>query len=260
MSRFVDRLKLASQGVAQPMGFGRGRTVASKPGILLVARLSQAAVSNPADLVSGADAGLIEVSELKNDGEALRGCAEAVPDIPWGAWLRGDRWQRNRKIKNLGGDFVIFPAVSTPLGVLEDIGAGKIVEVEATLSGGILRTIDELPVDGVLLAVEYRGGAAITWQQLMLFQRLGSLTTKPLLVSVPVKVTAGELKLLWEAGVDGVIIAVGAGQAGGLRGLREAIGKLSFPSPRKRGRVKARIPQISASVDVEGEEELPGDL
>ena len=62
MSRFVDRLKLASQGVAQPMGFGRGRTVASKAGILLVACLSQAAVNNPADLVSGADAGLIEVS------------------------------------------------------------------------------------------------------------------------------------------------------------------------------------------------------
>jgi hypothetical protein len=95
---------------------------------------------------------------------------------------------------------------------------------------------------------------------LMVFQRLGSLTTKPLLVSVPAKVTAGELKLLWEAGVDGVVITVGAGQAGGLRGLREAVSKLSFPSPRRRGRVKARIPQINASVDVEGEEELPGDL
>jgi hypothetical protein len=256
MSKFVDRLKLASRAAAQPMGFGRGQAVSSKPGILLVASLSQVRVSNLADLVSGADAGLVEVS-VENDSKALGGCAEAVPDIPWGAWLRGGQWQRSRKIKALDGDFVIFPAASTPLGVLEDTNLGKIMEVEPTLSGGILRTVDELPVDGVFLSVEYQGGASITWRQLMLFQRLSGLMAKPLLVPVPSKVTAGELKLLWEAGVDGVIVEVDAGQAGGLRALRQAISKLSFPVQRRRGKVRARIPQISAPADIEGEEELP---
>jgi len=258
MSKFVDRLKLASQAVAPSMGFGRGKSASSKPGILLVASLSQARVSNLADLVSGADAGLVEAS-AETSSKALRSCAEAVPDIPWGTWLKGGWWQRSQKAEALSGDFIIFPAASTPLGVLENTGLGKIMEVEATLSGSILRTVDQLPVDGVFLVVEYQGGTSITWQQLMLFQCLSGLMAKPLLVPVPAKVTAAELKLLWEAGVDGVIVEVGAGQAGGLGKLREAISKLSFPSQRRRGGVRARIPQISAPADIEAEEELPDD-
>lgn len=260
MSKFVDRLKLVSQAVAPPIGFGRGQSVSSKPGILLVASLAQARVSNLADLMSGADAGLLDIAELGQGSTALRECAEAVPGIPWGGWLKGGKWQRSQKIKALSGDFVIFPAASTPLGVLENSGLGKIVEVEATLSESMLGAIDELPVDGVLLAVEYQDGAAVTLKQLMLFQRLSNLLAKPLLVPVPLKVTAGELRVLWEAGVDGVIVEMGAGRPrGGLRKLRAAIDKLSFPSQRRWGRVKARLPHISASADIESEEELPDD-
>lgn len=256
MSKFVDKLKLASQAVAQPMGFGRGQLVSAKPGILLVARLAQAGVSNLTDLVSGADAGLLDISELERYIRALGGCAEAVPDIPWGGWLRGGKWPRSQKLKALGGDFVIFPAASTPMGVLENTGMGKIVAVEATLSEGILRTIDELPVDGVCLVFEYQDSPSLTLEQLMLFQRVSGLVAKPLLVPVPARVTAGELRALWEAGVDGVIVAAGLG----LRKLREAINKLSFPSRRRRGKVKALLPHISEAADVEVEEELPSDL
>jgi len=256
MSKFVDKLKLASQVVAQQMGFRRGQPVSAKPGILLVASLAQASVSNLADLVGGADAGLLEISELERDIKALRGCTEAVPAIPWGVWLRGGKWPGSQKIKALGGDFVLFPAASTPLGVLEGTGVGKIVEVEATLSEGILRTIGELPVDGVCLAVEYKDSPSLTLKQLMLFQRVSGLVAKPLLVPVPAKVTAGELRALWEAGVGGVIVAAGVG----LRKLRGVIDKLSFPSRRRRGKLKARLPHISEVADIEGEEELPGDL
>ncbi len=256
MSKFVDKLTLAAQAVAQPMGFGRGQPVSAKPGIMVVASLAQAGISNLTDLVSGADAGLLDISDLESDMEALKGCAMAVPDIPWGGWLIGGKWPRGHKIKALGSDFVIFPAVSTPLGVLEDTGVGKIVEVEATLSEGILRTIDELPVDGVCLGVEYQVSSSLTLERLMLFQRVSGLVAKPLLVPVPAKVTAGELKALWEAGVDGVIVAAGVG----LRKLRGVIDKISFPPRRRRGKVKALLPHISEAVDSEVDEELPSDL
>ena len=71
MSKFVDKLKLASQVVAQQMGFRRGQPVSAKPGILLVASLAQEGVSNLVDLVSGADAGLIRVSGLGPGSKAL---------------------------------------------------------------------------------------------------------------------------------------------------------------------------------------------
>jgi hypothetical protein len=261
MSKFIDKLKHASQAAVQPMGFGRGQMVSSEPGILLVAHLSQGSGSNLADLVSGADAGLIAVSGRGRDSKTLLGCAEAVPDIPWGGWLRGDRWQKSQKVKALGSDFVVFPAADTPLGILEDAGVGKILEIEITLSDGMLRAVDELPVDGVLLAFSYQDGSSVTWQQLMLLQRLSGLMTKPLLVTVPSKVTAGEVKVLWGAGVDGVVVEVGTAQfGGGLSGLREAVSKLDFPSRRRRGKVKTRISYINASVGTKGEEELSDDL
>jgi hypothetical protein len=68
-------------------------------------------------------------------------------------------------------------------------------------------------------------------------------------------VTAGELRALWETGVDGVIVAAGVG----LRKLRAAIDKLSFPSRRRRGKVKVLLPPISQEAEIESEEELPGD-
>ena len=72
-------------------------------------------------------------------------------------------------------------------------------------------------------------GEPIAWHHLMLFQRLANLLSKPLLVPVPLNITAGELKALWEAGVDGVVVEAGAEPpAGGLKELRQAIGKLTF--------------------------------
>jgi hypothetical protein len=145
-----------------------------------------------------------------------------------------------------------------PLGVLEDTGAGRILELEATLDGGLLRTVDELPVDGVLISVKKEDGLPVTWQQLMLFQRASRLLAKPLLVPVPPEVTAAELRMLWQAGVDGVILELGDGRpSGGLGQLREAVNKLTFPSRIRRGKVGALLPKISGEAGLESEEELP---
>ena len=67
--------------------------------------------------------------------------------------------------------------------------------------------------------------------------------------------TADELQVLWETGVDGVIVPIGAGQpAGKLEELRRKIDKLTF-SPRKRGKVEALLPHISTEASPVAEEE-----
>lgn len=259
MSKFIDKLNRTSQAVPQPMGFRRGQSVSSKPKILLVASLARTNVSNLADLVAGADAGLLHISRLGADTKALQGYSQAVPDIPWGGWLRGIGG-RETSLKGTTCDFVIFP-VDTPLGILQNTKTGKILEVGPSLSEGLLKTIDELPVDGVLIASKQEEGYSLTWQQLMLFQHFADLLAKPLLVPAPSKVMVSELQVLWEAGVDGVIVEVGAGQPlEGLGKLRQAIDKLTFPSQRRRGKTKALLPQVSVEADVDIEEELPNDL
>ncbi|MFC2016393.1 hypothetical protein ACFLUF_01640, partial [Chloroflexota bacterium] len=136
---------------------------------------------------------------------------------------------------------------------------GRILEVEASLGEGLLRAANELPIGAVLIAGEQREDYSLTWQHLLLFRRFADLLTKPLLVSVPSNVTAGELQALWEAGVEGVVVEVTVEQPQDrLKELRQVIDKLPFPSPRQREKTEALLPRISPEssiVTIEEEEE-----
>ena len=260
MSKLIDKLNQVSQAVLQPVGFRTARSVSPKPGMLLVAGLAQANVENLADYVTGADAGLLHVSESRSGAKTLQKISQVVPDIPWGGWLRGSGRGEIKQMVKVGCDFVVFPAASTSLAVFQGDEPGKILEVESSLSEGLVRAINELPVDAVLIASERREGYLLTWYHLMLFKRFADLLTKPLLVSIPSGVTASELQALWQAGVGGVVVEVGVGQAAErLKELRQLIDKLVPPSPRRQGKAKALLPYIgqepSAPTEEEEEEE-----
>ncbi|MFC1983468.1 hypothetical protein ACFLVO_00400 [Chloroflexota bacterium] len=256
MSRFIDKLNQVSEVVPQSIGFGRVQPVAGKPKILLIANLTEASVDGLADYVAGADVGLLHLPKLSSGAKTLKEISQAVPDVPWGGWLKDISKDKMGQLAEAGCDFVVFPAANTPLALLQNNEAGKILEVEASLSEGLLRTVSELPVDAVLIAAEQKGEYFLTWHHLMLFQRFADLLTKPLLASVPSNITAKELQALWEAGVDGVVIEVGAGQpADGLKKLRQVIDKLTFPSRHKQGKAEALLPRIGRESSIPTEEE-----
>ncbi len=259
MSRFIDKLNQVSRGVPQSMGFRKAQPVSEKPKILLIASLAETSVCGLADYVVGADAGLLPIPKLSSGAKTLKEMSQAVPDIPWGGWLRNIDGGGIKQMAKAGCDFVVFPAANTPLAILQNDEIGKILEVESSLSEGLLRAVNELPIDAVLITAEQQEEYRLTWHHLMLFQRFADLLTKHLLVSIPPNVTANELRALWEAGVDGVIIEVGAGQpADRLKKLRQVIDKLAFPSRRKRGKAEALLPHIDreASIVTEEEEEV----
>jgi hypothetical protein len=258
MSRFVDKLKQVSQAVPQSMGFRSAQPVSVKPRILLIASLAQADIDDLADRVAGADAGLLSITKLSSGANALGKVSQAVSDIPWGGWLRDIAEGEVERVTKTGFDFVVFPPASTPLATLKDDKVGKILEIGATLSEGLLRAVDALPVDAVLVTNEQEGEYFLTWQHLMFFQRCADLLSKPLLVSIPSKVSANELQALWEAGVNGVVVGVGTGQpVERLRELRQVIDKLVFPPQRERRKTEALLPytSISGELDITTEEE-----
>ena len=256
MGRFIDRLSQVSRVVPQSMGFRKTQPVSEKPKILLIASLAEASVGDLTDYAAGADAGLLRIPKLSSGAKTLREMSQAVPDIPWGGWLGNVDQSGIKQMAKAGYDFVVFPAANTPLALLQDDKIGKILEVEALLGEGLLRAINELPVDAVLIAAEREGEYFLTWRHLMLFQRFADLLTKPLLASIPSNVTANEFQALWEAGVDGVVIEVGAGQpADRLKKLRQVIDKLAFPSQRKRGKAEALLPHIGSEASIVTEED-----
>jgi len=255
MSKFIDKLNQVSQAVTQPMGFGAAAAAQSKPKMLLVAGLAKS--NGVADYVAGADAGLLHLAEAGARAKAFKEVLQARPDIPWGVEIAGG--EEITRMVNAGCDFVVFPADSAALAMLQSEGVGKILAVEASLGDGLLRAVDKLPVDAVLISYGHPEGQVLTWHHLMQLQRYADLLTKPLLASIPASVVVSELQALWEVGVNGVVVEVGAGQpAGRLVELRQAIDSLAPPPQRKRGKLGALVPFVggkAAAAADEGEEE-----
>jgi hypothetical protein len=256
MSKFIDELKRVSQFGLKPMGFRAAQVMSQKPRMLLVATVAEADVDRLADYVAGADAGLLQIPRLSSGGKTLQKISQAMSDIPWGGWLKDIGREGIGQMVEAGCDFVVFPAASSSLAILQNDGLGKILEVEPGLDPSLLKAIDDLPVDAVLITSEKEKGYFLTWHHLMLFRRCADLLTKPLLVSAPSDLAASELQALWEAGVVGVVVETGIGQPKGrLAELRQIIDKLTFPSPGKRKKVEPLLPYITKETEIVSEEE-----
>jgi hypothetical protein len=256
MSKFIDKLNRLSRGETQPIGFRAKLPASPKPKIQLVASLAQESAESLTGHVVGADAGLLHIFKPSTGIEALQKVSQALPDVPWGGWLQGKGLGGIKQLSKAGCDFIVFPATDTPLALIESKEAGRILEVEASLSEGLLRAVNELPIDAVFVASEQKEGHSLTWQHLMLFQRFAGLLTKPLLASIPAKVTGGELQALWEAGVSGVVIEISPEQPqDSLNKLRQVIDKLEFSLPRRHEKVEALLPRIRGEPSITTEEE-----
>ena len=254
MSKFIDRLKQVSGAEEQPMGFSVKKAAPSKPKMLLIVSVAGTDVGNLAEYTAGADAGLIRPSG--SSGVKIIGeLSQIVADIPWGCRLKGGSQKEKSLVEEKACDFVVFPA-GTSLELFQGAKLGKILELAPSLAEGLLRTVEELPVDAVFIAEEEGGKSFLTWYHLMLFRRFSSLISKPLLVLAPSSVSGSELQNLWQGGVDGVVVEVELQKPpGGIKKLRQVIDKLSFPPKRKRLKTTALLPYSSTKDETVIEEE-----
>jgi len=255
MSKLIDKLNQVARVEPQPMGF-RTPQPKAKPKVLLIASLVQDDyVNNLADYLSGADAVLLPAAKSSQQAGKFQEIARSLSGIPWGCWL-GDTGKKSTKsLMASGCDFVVLSASAT-LATPQEDKVGKVLQVESSISEGLLRAANELPIDAVLITDMEGEEDFLTWRHLMLFQRFADLLTKPLLASIPSNVTADELQLLFPTGVDGVVVEVGVGHpAGKLGELRRMIDKLTFPSPHKQRKVEALLPHISEKTSPVTEEE-----
>ncbi|HEY33218.1 MAG TPA: hypothetical protein G4O10_08965 [Dehalococcoidia bacterium] len=260
MSKFIDNLNRIFQAAPQPMGFRTSKVAQPKHQMQLVAAVESKDTGTTAEYATGADAGVLRVSKLGSGARTQKKLAPTKPDIPWGIWLEGAAQEGLKQALELGFDFVIFPAAGTTLAVPPNDGAGIIIQIETSITEGLLRTVNELPVDAVLVAPQPEEYNRLTWYQLMLFQRFATLVTKPVLALVPPSTGTDELQLLWEGGIDGVIIETRPDQPPGeVTRLRQVIDGLKLPAARKRQKMDALLPRserdVEAMAEIEEEED-----
>jgi len=238
VSKFIDRLKQVSQPPPPPIGFRHRQAEAERPRLQLVALLQDRVAPEklaPADAVVVTDVKSAPESGIR--GVTITGKAEADTAIEAEA------------------DFVVLPADSPVISSEKKIG--KVLEVNTSITDVLLRTVNELPVDAVLLA-EDEGD--LTWQKLMLFQRFAGILTKPVLVKIIPQVSAEELQLTWDAGVCGVAMKTNKDSVSSLADIRKAIDSLKFPVRAKKERLAPSLPNVTGEKnDGGGDEEEEDD-
>ena len=259
MSLLIDALKKVDRAASQPIGFRTARTTDSEPRILLIASLEPGAISQMADNITNADAILLCSAKSRLTVKSIQETVSSLPDIPWGLFLEDIGAGKASILIEAGCDFVILAANSPVTITPQDEKIGIIIQVESTLDDSSLRAINNLTVDAIVAADVYQGNVSMSWHQLINVQRLANLLTKPLLVTVPLGITDSELKAIWEAGVDGVIVDVDTSKSQGLQELRGIIGKLPPRSARKRDKAEALLPYSGSVKEPEPEEDYEED-
>jgi hypothetical protein len=253
MSRFIDKLKHLCQVGPQPMGFMVSKASSEKPKMQLVACLATENLDKVSDGLNSADAALIVIAKSDDIGTLEKVC-QLKDGVPGGGWLKASNGGTLKKVLNATCDFVVFPS-SAPLTVTQKDKLGRVLELDASLNEGLLRTANDLPVDAILVSGK-EAEISLTLNRLMLIQRLVYLVNKPILVSIPNSLTGVELQALWDMGISGVVVdVVDEKSAEKLVELRKAVEKLNPAAFCKKARLSAILPRLQPEAEKPAEEE-----
>ncbi|MGA3093828.1 MAG: hypothetical protein ABSD79_00345 [Dehalococcoidales bacterium] len=240
MSRFADNLKNALQVAPPAMGFFRSAQASTKPRMLLVAWAGLDEVEKLPSLLQGADAAVLVPSKTPA-ARTLKALAKSLGDMPWGLWTEGDT-QNLKSLESAGVDFVVFAPDKMPLAATGEEKPGRVVGIPLDLEDSLARTVSELPVDAVI--INSPGTAPLTFQDLMRFRRLGDWISKPLLAVVPALLTEGEIKALWDAGIDALVVSLTAENQADFKALRNTLDETALTTKRKWMKARAIVPVV----------------
>ncbi len=254
MSRLIDKLKKLSQAAPSPMGFHTTRPAKAGSPLLIIGRTLIKTTASTAKSNSGADAVLVYADKSELTALDAQKTAKAFGDIPWGVYL-DESDEAATALVEAGCDFVVFSPTVRITDLPQDEKTGKIVQVDSSMDDGLLRAINDLPADAVLVTDNLEGNETLTIHQLMIYRHLANFIAKPLIVHVAANITEAELKALQDVEIDGVMAEM---DGESLKELRETIGKLPPRSKKKRDKRGVLLPRItgeSATIAPPDEEE-----
>lgn len=248
VSKFVERLRRVYTGSAPSMGF-RKSAETETPFLLIIADVTGLGAKGAKAIACDIDAGIVNGEGL--EASAFGQLAKAMGDVPLGIFLEGVGKGEIAQLIDFGSDFVVF-GLRAPLEIVNKQWPGKILRVEPSLDQGLARAINASPlsVDAVLINGKDSG---LTVERLLVYQRFAEIVDKPLLVTLSPPVTEDELKSLYEAGINGVVLSQGL-PAEAFAGLKKTVAGLS-KTVKRRARSAALLPRLGGPVEAETEVE-----
>ena len=243
MSRLIENLTRLQKTEPQPIGFAAlGRPAAGKSRMQLLISLLPEKQDSYSGILSSADAALVSVSG-PDDLKAVEKVCRDRDGIPAGILFRTADPDTLQKAAETSCDFLVFP-VNSPLMVTQNEKLGRVLELDPNLSDGLLRTINDLPVDAVVIPAP-ETGTGLTLDRLMLIRRLAYIINKPIIAGIPGSLAVPELQAIWDMGATGVIVeAAGEKSAENAARLRQDLEKLTPTPARRKEKVSPLLPVI----------------
>lgn len=239
MSKLIDFFKQASHTNAQTMGF-LSRRNAPPPKRLALLAVTEKAASFPR-----ADAVVVRPANGKLTAAAAKSVADAAGEVPWGL-AGGENAPK-------GCDFIVLPLTGTTAAAPAGEETGKLLEIEASLDDGLLRAANDLPVDAVIVADALEESGPLTWHRLMILTHVRHLIGKPLIAPAAADISDTDVKSLWDAGFDGIMVTAPADR---IAALADVIAALP-PRASKKDKANAVVPRVPGAPVPAAEPEEP---
>lgn len=255
MSKLIDSLRRLSRASPSAIGFRPASAPRVAP-MLLLAYLPRAS-GEALDFIGqgGLDGVIVGTEKPAVEAQALARVAKAAGATPWGVFWAGGMAKDGAWLAEAGADFVVAEAATAPGAILQEKRLGRLLAIEASLSDSLVRAIDALEVEAILLHTGFEDAPFLTISHLLHCQRVAGLLRKPLLATISPALGAADLQSLVGVGIKGVVVKLPDKEAGArLQELRRTLDGLA-PLKRVGGEVVA-LPGISPEPS-ETETDLP---
>jgi hypothetical protein len=258
MSQLIEKLTRLRRADPQPIGFMTARAASEKPRMQLVAFLKPGIRDKVNDGLKSADAVLLEIESTEDAAILEKECQDDDKTIR-GGWLKSASAEIIDPTMKAACDFIVFPS-GAPLSVTSNEKMGRILELDISLSEALLRTANDLPVDGMLVTGQ-DPVVGLTLERLMQIQRLVYMVNKPVIIPVSANIAQDELQALCNTGIAGAAVEVtDKKSAGKLADLRKAMENLKPAESRKKNKANPILPRLQPEAPTpqhgeDGEEE-----
>jgi len=248
VSKFIDRLQDTFRGSTPPIGFRKVSEIESPP--LLIAVSLTDLSHKELKQIPAADINAAVLNARGLETATFEQLDKAFSNTPIGLLIGDDSDQTDiAQFINRGCDFIIFD-LKAPFEVVNREKTGKIVRVDPSLEPGLIRSLNDIPADAVLIN---EMEPTLTVEHILICYRFAGLLNKPLLLTIKAPLTVEGLDSLRQAGINGLFLDRGF-PPGAIADLKKAIDSLPR-TPRKKTSAVPLLPRPTTGAQPEIAEE-----
>lgn len=243
MSKLIDRLDQISRGSPAALGFTAPTKREHVPQMALLAKGSSTKTSILAKLK---DANL-DAFVLVDTNQINKGVERALKYLKgstWGATVANLDREASANYKPLGSDFLVFGIEGTRVDGIEEGDMGRVLRIPPDLDEAILRGLEDLPVDAILLE-RPEAGTPLALTHMLAIGNVRAATSRYLLLEWDTALTARELEHLRDLGVDGIVLDTEHSSIEMFTCIRQEINALPKRKPKGEQRATATLPRIA---------------